>query len=330
MGVSVFFVLSGFLITWLLLKENDQTGTVSLKNFYIRRTLRIFPAFYVYWAFCILAFVWMGREFEWAETWSAFFYCGDYYHGIHEEAKRIMVITWSLGVEEKFYLLWPWVFARYRNDLPKLLRITVFVMVAIWAYRIVMMTGFALPRNYLKYAFEARLDNILYGCLLALLVKSGRLRGAMRAVSAHPALPLLTISGLLASLWVQEVAGKTYHYGLGMSLDAVLTVILFVQLITWTASPLWSWLEWKPMRFLGFLSYSLYLYHTVVIALIKYVGMPRFAIQLVSYVVFSVAAAGVSYYLVEKPFLRLKERFAVKPDRQMVAAGTGGQREPVS
>lgn len=82
-GVMIFFVLSGFLITWLLLKENERYGAVSLAAFYKRRTLRIFPAFYVYWVLMIALLVGTGRAVPWPHAWSALFYTSNYYSAIH-------------------------------------------------------------------------------------------------------------------------------------------------------------------------------------------------------------------------------------------------------
>ncbi len=83
MAVAIFFVLSGFLITWLLVRESDITGQISLRDFYIRRTLRIFPAFYVFWVVCVSAAVLRGVQVPWGEAWSSFFYVGDYYGALY-------------------------------------------------------------------------------------------------------------------------------------------------------------------------------------------------------------------------------------------------------
>jgi peptidoglycan/LPS O-acetylase OafA/YrhL len=77
-SVMIFFVLSGFLITWLLLKENERYGAVSLAAFYKRRTLRIFPAFYAYWMLMITFLVGTGRAVLWPHAWSALFYTSNY------------------------------------------------------------------------------------------------------------------------------------------------------------------------------------------------------------------------------------------------------------
>lgn len=97
MAVAIFFALSGFLITWLLVRESDLTGEISLRDFYIRRTLRIFPAFYVFWIACVSAAVLRGVQVPWGEAWSSFFYLGDYYDALKHATGGIMGITWSGG-----------------------------------------------------------------------------------------------------------------------------------------------------------------------------------------------------------------------------------------
>jgi peptidoglycan/LPS O-acetylase OafA/YrhL len=81
-GVMIFFVLSGFLITWLLLNESERDGTVSLKSFYKRRTLRIFPAFYAYWFVLIAILIGTGKAVLWTHAFSALFYSSNYYSAI--------------------------------------------------------------------------------------------------------------------------------------------------------------------------------------------------------------------------------------------------------
>jgi hypothetical protein len=165
LGVATFFVLSGFLITWLLLRENDQSGNVSLRNFYVRRTLRIFPASHVFWAISICAALLRGAHVLWPEAWASFFYMGDYFAALALGAgtSTIMGITWSLGVEEKFYLIRPWVFPKFRNNASSLLRILCGTFLVVWLYRILACLFLNVPRDYLRYAVESRIDNIMVG-----------------------------------------------------------------------------------------------------------------------------------------------------------------------
>ena len=105
-GVIWFFVLSGFLITHLLLKEQAKTGSISIKGFYIRRSLRILPAFYGYCALYILASIAIGRALQWPPIIASALYVNNYYAALHGRTNT-MGHLWSLAVEEQFYLLWP-------------------------------------------------------------------------------------------------------------------------------------------------------------------------------------------------------------------------------
>lgn len=119
-GVMIFFVLSGFLITWLLLKENERYGSVSLAGFYKRRTLRIFPAFYVYWLIVVTLLIGTGRAVPWPHAWSSLLYVSNYYSAINGDPNNGFSHTWSLAIEEQFYLLWPLVFLMLRANLRKM------------------------------------------------------------------------------------------------------------------------------------------------------------------------------------------------------------------
>lgn len=325
MAVSVFFVLSGFLITWLMLRESESTGHVSLRNFYLRRTLRIFPAFYVFWIVCILAAWYRYAQFSWSEPLASFFYLGDYYSALSPAGPhQIMGITWSLGVEEKFYLLWPLAFSLWYRNPHKLFRFTVFFIAATWVYRTIACLWFPLPENYLHYAFESRLDTILYGCALALAFKLGKIELLLRAVDRFKVLPLL-LAVVLVTLGLLEyyVSGPMF-YILGFPMTSMLVTVMLIQLVFLGALRGWRWLEHPGLRFLGRISYSLYLYHVVVIATVEFYLMPQLRFRWAIPIMYlgSLAAAYASYRLVETPFLRLKSRFETLP------IGDRERREP--
>ncbi len=313
MAVSVFFVLSGFLITWLLVRESESTGKISLRDFYIRRTLRIFPAFYVFWIVCILAAVVRHAHIPWGEAWSSFFYMGDYYSALHaSHINQIMGVTWSLGVEEKFYLLWPATFAFLHRNPRTLFRFTLASIAAIWIYRIVMCLAFSLPPDYLRYAFESRFDNILYGCALALGLKLLKIEPLLAAVNRFKLLPFVCGGALIAMAVFEDNFSLRFTYVLGMALMSMLVAVMLIQLVFLGAIRQWRWLDHPLLRFFGRISYSLYLYHIVVIALVDHF-FPHLRIRLSYPLIYggSTAAAYASYVIIEKPFLRLKHRFEV-------------------
>jgi peptidoglycan/LPS O-acetylase OafA/YrhL len=312
MAVSVFFVLSGFLITWLLLRESEVTGKVSLRSFYLRRTLRIFPAFYVFWTICIAAAWFRYQPFSWAEALSSFFYLGDYYSALAPIGSHlVMGITWSLGVEEKFYLLWPVAFVLWHKDARKLLKFTVGFLVAIWLYRAIACLWLPLPQNYLHYAFESRLDTILFGCALALAFKQGKIEILLRAVDRIKILPLILAFLLVRLALLEGRVSLQIFYIFGFPLISILVAVMIIQFVFLGAMRGWNWLEHPVLRFLGRISYSLYLYQLLVIATVEFYLMPALRLRWAIPVMYvgSLAAAYASYRLVEMPFLRLKSRF---------------------
>jgi peptidoglycan/LPS O-acetylase OafA/YrhL len=311
-AVAIFFVLSGFLITWLLVRESDTTGEISLRDFYLRRVLRIFPAFYVFWVVCIGAAALRGIQVPWGEAWSSFFYIGDYYEALKHAPDGIMGITWSLGVEEKFYLLWPFIFATLHRKPAKLLKAGCLFIVGIWLYRIVLSLAFSLPADYLRYAFESRFDNILYGSVLALSFRMGKIDPILRAVQRLPLMPVALAALLIGLTFLEERSGARYYFVFGMALDATIISVALMQLVYLAALRSWTWLNHPALRFLGRISYSLYLYHIVVIATVLHY-FPHLRIRWSYPLIYvgSIFMAYASYRLVEKPFLKLKEHFTV-------------------
>ena len=160
-GVRIFFLISGFLITTLLLKEHDRTGHISLKNFYIRRSLRIFPAFYLYVATIVVL----------SSLGMVVLYQGDLLHTLtytmnyHMKRSWYLNHIWSLSVEEQFYLLWPAVvlLAKPRGGL----RIAMWVVLLAPIMRVIMAFGFDANPTSLTRHFQAVSDALATGCLLA-------------------------------------------------------------------------------------------------------------------------------------------------------------------
>lgn len=313
-GVMIFFVLSGFLITWLLLREDAETGSVSLAGFYRRRVLRIFPAFYAFWLLLVGALLLTGRPVPWPHAWSAFFYVSDYYNALVGDPNTGFSHTWSLSIEEKFYLLWPWLFLWWRRDLAKLTLYLAVLILSIWVYRAILVLGFAVDQGYIYEAFDTRLDELMMGCLLAVLLRRGSPAGFWRVMLATPRQSVATVALLLASVYFGAEYGHRYRDIYGFALEPLLIAILLAQVVTYSAVPLWSWTEWSWVKYLGRISYPLYLYQQVTIgAVSKVLRAFPIPIQLAGVILVTVAIASSSYYVVERPFLRLKSRSAAVP-----------------
>lgn len=322
-GVMIFFVLSGFLITWLLLKEDERDGDISLRGFYRRRILRIFPAFYAYWILLVALLLVTGRNLLWPHAWSSFFYVSNYYIALNGDPGNGFSHTWSLAIEEQFYLLWPFIFLLWRRSYTKMVLFLASLIGAVWIYRVVLCYGLNINQAYIYAAFDTRLDELMVGCLLAVVLKKGMLASFWRKVTANEYLPLVTLALLICSIFVGNAYVYRYRDVFGFALEPLLIALLIVQLMTHSSARLWSWTEWRVMKFLGRISYSLYLYQQLVLHPARQ-ATARYpvVVQLIVAIVATIIVASLSYYLIERPFLKLKDkRFFARRRQQQVVNG---------
>jgi peptidoglycan/LPS O-acetylase OafA/YrhL len=293
LGVLAFFVLSGFLITWLLLKELADHGTISLRGFYYRRTLRIFPAFYAFWILQVLIL----PVIPWKLVLSCAAYVSNYYIGLAVgNEPSVMSHTWSLAVEEQFYLLWPVLFYWQRHRLNRLAWILGGWIVAVQLLRAAMWIG-GVNHSYVGYAFETRSDALAVGCLMALVLAS-RPKIPTWLMNAYP-VTLLAIAGGIYLDAVNSAASLVYGFGP----VAFAVAILIAQGIY---RPFWI-LNNPVMDYLGKISYPVYLYHMLVLGLVHALPIGHALKGAIGILLLVVVATG-SFYLVERPFQKLKGR----------------------
>jgi peptidoglycan/LPS O-acetylase OafA/YrhL len=308
-GVMMFFVLSGFLITWLLLDELEKTGTISIKDFYRRRTLRIFPAFYAFWLGTVAFRLMLGVGVPWEHAWSSFFYVSNYYSALSQYSDSVFSHTWSLAVEEQFYLLWPLVFFGYRHNLRLLARVLTVLIVCVVVHRAVLVYAFDVEHRYLYYAFDTRIDQLLSGCLLAIMLRRRDMPRFWEAVCSHQAAPLITI----LAVSVLSVGGRAfmprYRDVIGFTIEPVLAAIFLAQVIALSETRAWSWLDAAPIRYLGKISYPLYLFQPLTLWPVQdLLREYSAAVQFAAAVSATIAVASLSYYVIERPFIQLGRR----------------------
>ena len=317
LGVSAFFVLSGFLITRLLMREEASTGTISLRMFYARRTLRIFPAYY---AFLLLSFVLDSIQGSRWSAWlgiSALTYTVNYFNAFNRHPSNSISHAWSLGVEEQFYLLWPlgFILLARRGRRALITGVSIVALLAVAWRSHLMLKGADVA--YLYNAFDTRFDNLAVGCLLALAADSTLVADGAERLARRAWYPLVTLGLLLGSRWLTPEA---YHYSAGFTINAVLVAVLIAQLLQLYVHPLWSWLEHPVTRYLGAISYPMYLYHQWGDSVGRHTvsGKPAvFAVGLAA----TIALATGSYFVIERPFQRLRHRFdAVRRAQPMAPA----------
>jgi len=305
-GVLVFFVISGFLITWLLLKEESRWGDISLRHFYLRRTLRIFPAFYVYWLLVVVGFSLLGKRVDKPQAIASLLYVNNYYQAVLHDPDTALSHTWSLGIEEQFYLLWPAMFialGRHHRRVQGLIG----AICLIWAYRLVMVLVFRVHEGYVYEAWEMRADHLFMGCLLATILYSGSLTRLFHVIASRPAMLWLTIVLFGLSSLMPHFVTWRYRDLVGFIVDPVLTAALITQALAfWSSTSLW--LNWSWMRWVGRLSYSIYLYQQIALAPARKIFSNRpVAIQLMFAIASCLALSALSYYVIEKPLLSLKD-----------------------
>jgi peptidoglycan/LPS O-acetylase OafA/YrhL len=313
-GVFIFFVLSGFLITALLIEERDRTGTNRLVKFYARRALRLLPALVVVLAFCGLYRLLSSSQHA-SETAdaipSAMFYFANFYR-IGSEAMGALAHTWSLAVEEQFYLLWPiMVIVIGALAKPRVWKNWVLVValtgaVASQIERLALRDHASLQR--LSVAPDTAADGLLWGCATALVlyIVSDAGRQRMAAVAR-----LLVVPGALLLLvwivWLPGGPGGIVRYGQLLVALASAVVITFIVLAP--AGPMHRLLSTRPAIEIGRRSYGLYLWHWVVLTVALSVGLGAKPAVFLEFTL-TFVIAWLSFALVEQPFLRLKGRFA--------------------
>jgi peptidoglycan/LPS O-acetylase OafA/YrhL len=321
-GVTVFFFLSGYLITTLMRLEAAKAGHVSLKAFYLRRALRILPPFYlILGAAVALTFAGIlpghiggaplaAQALHYSNFWIAF-------RGWEGVAWGTGVY-WSLAVEEHFYFIFPALFLvtlKLGFD-GKKQAITFWALCAvIFAWRCALVYGMHANTDRTYLCSDTRFDSMLYGCALAvwgnpMLDGGGRDSSSVQSrVWMLVALPIAVVT-LLATFLIRDPGFReTLRYTLqGLALGPI-----FVCAIRWPEALVFRPLNLRAVRFVGTLSYSLYLLHFVILNLLEaHTGLPRVPRAVVAFGIALVLSWGI-YELVEKPCAKLRKRLHSGP-----------------
>jgi peptidoglycan/LPS O-acetylase OafA/YrhL len=305
-GVDLFFALSAFLITSLLLRERHETGGISLRLFYIRRILRIWPLYFLVVALgVVLAHTMANQPLPWYYVAGYLLFVGNWVHAVFGAPKSICSPLWTVSIEEQFYLIWPL--------LMKTLERRGMIIAAIVTLLLATLSrvGFVLAGasgGYLYYGSTSRCDSLALGILLALFAdRLPKLKWGMRF--------LLLAGGLLgwivSSAWLIEQPGKvSMRWVVGRLLVSLASgAILYACLNSRSKLVGGGWV----VR-LGKISYGLYMLHLVGILIMLSLFHPIWGWKVLAIkalgLVMTVVLGFMSYRWVESPFLRLKDRFA--------------------
>jgi peptidoglycan/LPS O-acetylase OafA/YrhL len=307
LGASLFFLLSGFLVTTLLLSEKDKVGFISLRKFYYRRALRILPASYVFIAAAIfLRFTGWTTFSQWQllaclTLWS---------NVMGGTPAWILGHLWSLSLQEQYYLIWPVVIGFLGR------RRSIFVTVATivgWPLLRYLRRGYLFAGAGHEALTTAGMDTILWGCMLALMIRSRRPRRILEQMAARPI--GLYVSGI--SLWfLYATAGHWSRHE--TFLLPLLRNLVLCWFVWWCANNPKHWfgrlLQSRPLVLMGQMSYSLYLWQQPFLGLYR-AWICHFPQNLIA--IFSVAS--LSYYWIERPCDRIRR--SLSPTREVLPGG---------
>ncbi len=321
--VDGFFVLSGFLITYLIVREHQRSGRVDVRRFYVRRALRLLPIALASIAFGI-AMVYLAiperRPDVWPAARSVLFYYANFRASVHPERMAVFLPTWSLSTEEQFYVIWPLLLIAMlalglRARAIVGFSVTVLALATCWL-QLAYERG--VPQSDLYYRPDLRVSGILIGCVTGLLYSFEWLPSA---ATLRRWLPGLTYAGLAYNavyIARPDLIPTRFVATLGVVAACVAWAFLFVQQVTAPLAAVSFVLDRVVFRWLGRMSYTIYLVHVPVIRAIRSTWHPPAVTLLVVAFVATMAVSTALHYGVERPFLRMKDRFE-PPSRRSAA-----------
>ena len=298
-GVQVFFVLSGYLITSLLMNEKRKRGTISLKRFYIGRAFRILPAYYVFLLVVSALLAADVIKLQWHLVLASAFFVRDY---VPSSDSWWLGHTWSLSIEEQFYLLWPFLFRSLaRPSLIKLLfalaLASPFIRLATWVFMPSLRRG-------IPIMFHTRMDGLVMGCLLAMLWSNPTVRArTLRYIEAG--LGWIAPSWLILSIWASRHYGEVWNYSLGYLFDSLAIALILIWVVEKPSCIGGRILNMRWVKALGVISYSTYLWQQLFMTTKNTTVAGMWPLN----VICSLLAATASYWLIEKAFLRMRSRY---------------------
>lgn len=311
LGVTIFFFLSGYLITTLLRREYEKNNSINLRNFYLRRFYRIFPPMY-FVLFCIFVLGKLGLVPD-TSTVSGFIsqlLQFSNYHIIYSDDPGVVFSTgifWSLSVEEHFYLIFPLLLIYFlrKFSFAQSAKILIILCIAelIWRCYLVLILNVSHDRTYL--ATDTRFDSLLYGCILGLWMnpvldlRSFNIGEIQRLMLFSSATVLLVFSVVFRN----EIFRETLRY----SMQGIALFPIFLLAVRYPGWWPFQWLNWRPIKYLGVLSYSFYLTHVFWLELVKPLSYGKIPTAIIAFFM-SVVSAHIIRKTIEIPFINLRKK----------------------
>lgn len=310
LGVHLFFAISGFLITTLMIRERAKYGQISLEKFYIRRSLRIFPLYYAVLLIYIVAVFILerrtqsGREFF--DNLPAFAsYTTNWFVDISAGARVIFYFSWSLAVEEQFYMTWPWI-ERFASQKAKMSVLLVLIVI-VFANHVGILLSIFPPESFMHRMLWCIAPCILFGVLVAhLLHRPTGFAVAWKVLGRRWSAPFAC--GIVAAILCVDRLGQAWEYVVYLGLTSIV-----VACVIRDDNGLAKVLQWRPIARVGVISYGIYLLHMLCFNVARRVGAfagvdDRRLIWPVGVVLVYVVAE-VSYNTFERYCQTMKSRF---------------------
>lgn len=312
-GVDLFFVLSGFLITTLLLREKARNGRISLRDFWARRFLRLMPAYYgMLFGLLGLYLIFKPGDPDTARLVEGFpAYALYLSNWLHVEANNLS-ITWSLATEEQFYLVWPLVEAFFAPVAAAAFWIVALIINQLINFGVLdpaINAAFGDGAANSREILDATFTPILLGVGLAHLLHRQQGFAFARRIAGFKHAPIVFMGALLV-LFNIPAADISGAFRLAMHL---LMTVWLAAIVLAPSSAITAALDWRPVAFVGAVSYGMYLYHMwcvhIARILLSKLSLPPVWLEFPLALVITVAVSAVSFYVYEKRFLDLRKRF---------------------
>lgn len=292
-GVSLFFTLSGYLITKILIIEEEKKSKISISTFFKKRFYRIFPAYYFYIIALFITNLIIGLGIEPKSFYGAIFYAGWYYpleNNLHYFGHH-----WSLATEEHFYILFPFLFAIFKKRRTQLITTLIIAAPVIRVLNYLFLPSYKAKMGFLTHT---RYDMILYGCLVAMIESKEIFKKFLDNINKQWIIFILGTFIFFLNPLLKVELGARYKYIIAYSLDGVAISLYILLMAKNNSSKLY---KSKFLSIIGLYSYSLYLWQQ------PFTHKFSFPLN----IVLTIATALFSYHLIEKPFLKLKNKLSV-------------------
>lgn len=328
LGVTVFFFISGYLITTLLRAEADRFGRISVGDFFLRRVLRIFPSLYIVLGIGVVLSVVGAVPNAMSPGGIAAggtFFANYWIIANHGEGlPGGLNLLWSLAVEEHFYLVFPFLYVAMRRWMPRrshqaALLVAICLLILVW--RCVLAANGADPVR-LYYATDTRADAILWGSVLA--IGFNPMYGEVR-LPKRPMVSAVIVVFCAVVFFLSSKTPQLVHYSVGFTVQSLMMFGILIPLLLAPSSAIGRVLNSRAMTFVGILSYTLYLGHNLLLEAIEHTMDLPVPVEVGLALVGAFAFSLCLQKLVEAPIARYRKRLTAKKpsrERELVATGT--------